>query len=274
MLSFITAIYNCLDLTKAMLQTLEATVDLSKHEVILVDDASEPETANYLSTLSSPYRVVTNPTNEGFAYSNNRAAHKAKGDVLIFLNNDLELSPKWLEPMLDLLENAPQAGLIGNVQRNHATGLIDHAGIFFDLEGMPTHARKNRNSLPSCSHQERNAVTAACVAIKRSTFIDHGGFSQDYRNGMEDVDFSLRLKQAGYRHYVSYQSVIRHHISVSPGRHEHNDANAQVYRRIWPNYAKTLGQKEWHREYLARYARHWWKFDARIFTALRLFIKS
>ncbi|MBT5170118.1 MAG: glycosyltransferase family 2 protein [Opitutales bacterium] len=263
-ISFIVAVHNCLDLTRSMIRSLEDTVDLSKCEVILIDDASGPDTAKYVQTLKAPYNTLRNETNLGFSASNNKAAHHATGTYLVFLNNDLEFAPGWLEPMLELECRLPKIGAIGNIQKNFQTGLIDHAGIFFDPNGMPTHAWKNRKKLPKGDWKERSAITAACLLMKRSLFEEMNGFDESYRNGMEDVDLCLRLRIAGYRLIVSHKSVIRHHISSSPGRHEHNDRNSELFRQQWSNSMRKTGIQEWPEEYFHRYARYWWRMNPRL----------
>ena len=272
--SFVTSLYGCLPLTQAMLASLWATVaDWSDKQIVLIDDASPDRTADFLQTLAADPRCVVlhNSTNLGFAASNNRAAAAAQGDILVFLNNDLVLLPGWLDPLLELLASLPDAGAVGNVQRSVATGLVDHAGIFFDLEGMPTHAHKNRAAPPPGPSRERNAATAACLAIPRQLFLQHGGFDVAYRNGCEDVDLCVRLRQAGRRIYVSHRSVILHHVSSSPGRNLHNDANSQLFRSRWASYTRSFGQIEWPAEYLRRYARHWWKIQpSKAYLALSL----
>ena len=260
-LSIITAVHHRRDLLQAMLQSLEANTDLRHAEVILIDDASDPETAAFLDSLAGRHRVLRNRDNLGFAASNNLGIEAAQGETLAFLNSDLELAPGWLEPMLSLLDSQPNIGVVGNIQFNFRTGLIDHAGIFFDLEGMPTHARKNRGRLPSGPCRERSAATAACLVARRDLIRSVNGFDTAYRNGMEDVDLCLRLKQMGKRHFVSHLSRVRHHVSSSPGRHKHNDRNTEIYRQRWPSYAKTLGATEWPAGYLERYARHWWRME-------------
>ena len=130
---------------------------------------------------------------------------------------------------------------------------------------MPTHAHKNRQNPPRGDSMERNAITAACLAIKRPLFLEVGGFDEDYRNGVEDVDLCMHLRKAGYRLLVSHRSVIRHHISVSPGRNRHNAANSERFRTKWSAFAAGFGQREWPREYLRRYARHWWRIDPKRF---------
>lgn len=275
-ISFITALHNCLPLTKAMLRSLEESVDLQDKEIILVDDCSTDGTGAFLDTLASRpnVTVIRNRENQGFARSNNSGAKAASGAVLLFLNNDLELQPGWLEPMVTLLQSLPAAGAVGNVQRNYATGLVDHAGIFFNLEGMPSHAHKNRRDPPPGEWIERNAVTAACLAIERERFLQVGGFDESYRNGFEDVDLCMKLRQRGDRLYVALKSEALHHISRSPGRNLNNERNSQRFRERWSAFARRYGNQEWPIEYFRRYARYWWRMNPPLaFRALYLLIR-
>lgn len=274
-ITFISSLHNCLPLTQAMVASLEATVSLAGNQLVLIDDCSTDGTAAYLQTLAdrSEITLLRNSENLGFAASNNQAAQAAIGEILVFINNDLEFSTGWLEPMLVCLATSAQAGAAGNVQRNFKTGLVDHAGIFFDLEGLPTHAHKNRKNPPRGKILERNAITAACLAIRKETFDSIGGFDERYRNGCEDVDLCLKLKTKGLRLYVALESVIRHHVSVAPGRNLNNARNTEIFRERWSHVSAELGQKEWPTEYFRRYARYWWRMNpALALKALRLLI--
>ncbi|MDQ8184557.1 glycosyltransferase family 2 protein [Pelagicoccus sp. SDUM812002] len=264
--TFISSLHNCLPHTRAMLSSLAATVDLANHQLVLVDDASSDGTPDFLQTLAQrpEITVIENAENRGFAASNNIAVAAARHPILLFINNDLEFSGSWLPPMLDALKNAPKAGAVGNVQRNFATGLVDHAGIFFDLDGLPTHAHKNRRNPPSGTLIQRNAVTAACMAIEKEIFLGVGGFDETYRNGCEDVDLCMKLKGEGYHLYVALESIVRHHISVSPGRNKYNDYNTQIFRKKWAKQSSKYGQQEWPKEYYRRYARYWWRMNPRL----------
>ncbi|EDY82397.1 glycosyl transferase, group 2 family protein [Verrucomicrobiia bacterium DG1235] len=276
-ISFVSALHNCLPLTKAMLSSLEATVDLSDKEIVLIDDCSTDGTSEFLDSLAERpnFKVLRNSENLGFARSNNLAAAASTGEIIVFINNDLEFSRNWLEPILDAFESLPETGAVGNVQRNFSTGLVDHAGIYFDLEGMPTHAHKNRRHPPRGKWIERNAITAACLATRRETFDSVGGFDESYQNGCEDVDLCMKLKSKGLRLYVALESVILHHVSVSPGRNSNNDQNSDIFRDRWSEYAKPFGKQEWAREYFRRYARFWWRMNPRLaLKALLLLPKS
>jgi GT2 family glycosyltransferase len=259
------------DLTRALAAALPATVGAVRWEAIVVDDASTDDTPAFLATLQPPFRIVRLPENRGFAHAVNRAAALARSPVLGLLNNDLVLRPGWLEPMLRLLREAPAAGAVGNIQTDPATGLVDHAGVFFDPEGMPTHAHKHRKRPPAGPWRERNAATGACLLLPRTLFLALGGLCEDYRNGMEDIDLCVRLRAAGHRIYVSHESVVGHHVSSSPGRHDAADANTALFRRRCAALAAPWGRQEWPLEYLRRYARRWWRIDpARAWRAFRM----
>ena len=271
--SIITALYNCADLTRAYVESLIVhTADID-WELILVDDASTDETDELLKQLESNprIRIVRNPENMGFSASNNKGASLAKAPVLAFLNNDLLLTPGWIEPMLNALQTCEHPGAIGNVQINPSTRLIDHAGVFFGLDGMPRQARKNRNHPPKTDISEWFAVTAACLLIKARLFQDIGGFDESYRNGFEDIDLCVKLKQEGLRNYVCNNSKIFHCVSSSPGRHHNNDRNSELFQQRWTDLTRQWGKRDWAPEYLQRYARHWWKFNlSKFLTALKL----
>jgi O-antigen biosynthesis protein len=273
--SFVVPVFNRLDLTRTFVEGLQATVPGDQWEAVFVDDGSSDGTAAFLATLPPPFRWLRQPVNGGFAKAVNRGASTTGAPVLGLLNNDIVLRPGWLQPMLSLLASAPRAGAVGNIQVNPASGLVDHAGVFFDLEGMPTHAHKNRRRPPPGPWRERNATTAACMLLPRGAWDEMGGLCEDYRNGMEDIDLCVRLKRAGYRIYVSHESIVGHLVSSSPGRRDHNDANTALFRQRCAATAAAWGREEWPREYLRRYARHWWRIDpARGWLALRLLMSA
>lgn len=260
-ISFLVPVFNRLDLTRSFVSALRSTVSGTDWEAILIDDGSSDGTQAFLQELKPPFRSLGLPDNQGFAHAVNQGANEARADILGLLNNDLILTPNWLEPMLHLIEREPRVSVVGNVQTNPATRLVDHAGIFFDPEGMPTHAHKNRKRPPGGRWRERNACTAACMLIRRSAFQEAGGFCEEYRNGMEDVDLCVRLRSLGHRILVSHESIVGHYVSSSPGRHEANAANTEVFRRRCSALAAPWGRTEWPAEYLRRYARQFWRVD-------------
>jgi O-antigen biosynthesis protein len=230
--SFIIPLYNGLPLTQAMLASLQATVPGNlEHEIIFVDDLSHDGTREWLRGLPAPCRFLLNEQNRGFAATCNRGAAIATGDFLFFLNNDLVLLPRWLEPMLSAFDRFPNAGLVGNVQLNFASGAIDHAGIFFDHKGKPTHDTRRGAGLSG--YRTAVAVTGACFGLRAGVWRQLGGFDEGYRNGCEDVDLCLRARQAGLTNHVSLRSTARHHVSASAGRKLRDEQNTARLHARW-----------------------------------------
>lgn len=240
--SFIVPLFNCLPLTQAMLASLRAHLPPGlSHEIILIDDGSTDGTRDWLATLADPaIRVLLNERNLGYAAANNRAARTARGRLLALLNSDLVLTAGWLEPMLEAHARlGRRAGLVGNVQLQATTGVLDHAGIIIDAKGKPEHLREWPRPRWRTATVTVPAVTAACVLLDRSLWEDLGGFDEGYVNGGEDLDLCFRARDLGRRHVVALRSVIRHHVSASPGRKLRDEQNS--YRLML----------RWHREFVA-----------------------
>ena len=262
-ISFLIPLYNCLPLTQVMLASLQATLPAGlDHEIILVDDGSTDGTRDWLQSLNTPQlRVLLNDRNLGYAAANNRAASIATGDILVLLNNDLILTPRWLEPMLVAYAAlAPRAGVIGNVQRAVATGDIDHTGFVITEHGKPEQDR----SPPSRFARLKKvpAVTGACLLISRALWQQLGGFDERYRNGCEDLDLCFKATAAGLANAVALRSIIFHHISASPGRRLHDEQNTRTLAIRWRSHLSRLGARAWCRDYLTRTVNARTAFDA------------
>lgn len=258
--SFVIPLFNCLELTKACLASLQATVPRGlDHEILLIDDGSTDGTREWLKGLASspgpgapasPIRVFLNETNLGYAASNNRGAREASGDLIVLLNNDLILLPGWLPPMLRFFRFGRRVGMVGNIQLNHSTGAVDHSGIQINTlakpehRGMPTGMDRLRSRLPVI------AVTGACAVVRRETFLLLGGFDEGFRNGGEDVDFCLRARAAGLRNWVTLSSVVLHHVSASPGRKARDEENSRRLASRWRSELVLEGSRTWCRRYI------------------------
>ena len=233
LVSFIIPVFNCLALTQDCLRSLEQTVQGHAWEAIIVDDCSTDGTGEFLASLPPPYRVLRNETRQGYSTSNNRAAVIARGEFLCLLNNDTVLLPGWLEPMLAAFERFPDAGVVGNVQRNLRTGRYDHMGVVFSPTGRHKCFGKYFFFKPLHGYIEWRAVTTACCLVRKAVFDEVGGFDKRFVNGCEDMDLCLRLGQAGYKHYVANDSVIYHYVSSSQGRQEFEQRNKEQLLERW-----------------------------------------
>jgi GT2 family glycosyltransferase len=253
--SFIIPLFNCLPVTQAIAAGLPPSLPANlEYEIILVDDGSTDGTREWLGRLQPPFRAILNEGNLGYGAANNRGAAAASGDLLALLNNDLVLEPGWFEPMLAAHRAlGKQAGLLGNVQIACATGEVDHAGIFINAKGKPEHLRRRPDPLARWLRPVRPvaAVTGACVLIGADLWRQLGGFDEGYRNGCEDIDLALRARALGRVNAVALRSVIRHHVSTSPGRKQRDEENTRRLARRWREELANLGQRAWtRREFL------------------------
>ena len=260
--SFIFPLFNCLALTQEALASLRRTLPAGlDYEILFVDDGSTDGTRTWLASLTAPCRVVLNEKNLGFAGACNRGAAAATGEHLFFLNNDLVFLPRWFEPMSTLLA-APDAGLVGNLQLNHRTDALDHAGIFFDPKGKPAH----ETAIPLLARlrgwRDVPALTGACLALRRDVWLRLGGFDEGFKNGGEDVDLALRARMIGLRNRVSVRSTVRHHISASLGRKQRDEENSRRLALRWGPQVATHAAPAWARAHLASLSENSFVFDA------------
>jgi GT2 family glycosyltransferase len=250
-------LFNCVALTQACVASLQATLPPGlAHEIILVDDGSTDGTREWLRTLHEPCRVLLNERNLGYAAANNRGVSLARGEFLALLNNDLVLAPRWLEPMLDAHRVlGTRAGIVGNVQLDAATGAVDHAGILINRQGKPEHARTLPPRWTQAFRRIRlvPAVTGACLLMARPQWERWGGFDEGFHNGGEDVDLCFRARAAGHVTAVALDSIIRHHVSASPGRKLRDEENSYRLARRWRReFLASAGDatRGWCRDYL------------------------
>jgi GT2 family glycosyltransferase len=272
-ISFVIPLYNCLGLTKACLESLQATVPRGlEHEIVFVDDGSTDGTREWLTSLKSPARVLLNESNLGYAASNNIGARAATGDILGLLNNDLVLMPGWLEPMIAALEGDPSIGIVGNVQLRVDNGEVDHAGLIVTAQGKISH---DRTRPPQGVLLDAACVTAACALLPRKRFIESGGFDEAFVNGGEDVDFCLRLRASGYRIVVATASTVRHHVSAARGpTGDRDERNSRLLTQRWRKELIQWGALTWAKEELTARAPSLWSKSGRRSLALRSFLRG
>jgi O-antigen biosynthesis protein len=148
--------------------------------------------------------------------SKNRAAREARGAVLAFVDDDLEVvTPDWLEEMAAHALR-PQIGAVG-AKLLDANGRIEHAGIALGILGVAGHPHRGlRGSSPGyfsrlgCT-QATSAVSGACLVLRRETFEEVGGFDEEKLVGaFSDVDLCLRLRSLGYRNVWTPYAVLRY----------------------------------------------------------------
>ena len=222
-------------LTKKCMDCLRETLgDSLSYEVLIANDGSVDGTAEYLQNLPGDCRVFHRDHCHGFAKNNNWLAREARGEHLLFLNNDAFVKGNWLIPMLDTFDKYPKVGFVGNVQKLSGSRRYDHMGVVFSPLGNPRHYGQGFFHRPFKGQVRKwSAVTAACCLIKRELFIEQGGFDEQFLNGCEDMDLCIRLNRAGYSHYVVHDSVIDHVKGATTGRKDRNKENFALLMQKW-----------------------------------------
>ena len=178
-------------------------------ELVLVDNASPDDTPALLRQWSDRAEVLLLEHNLNFAGGCNAGAARARGDVLVFLNNDTEVVPGALEALV--AQVAEPGVAIAGPRLLFPDGTIQHAGVAFlrnALGVMPQHVFHHQDGLLPAARgtYELDCVTGACLVIRRDVFDQLGGYDEGYRNGLEDVDLCLRARMAGHR--VVYRGDI------------------------------------------------------------------
>lgn len=196
------------------------------YEILIIENNStEEETFAYYKKLSQDPKIrLLRWKQQGFNYSaiNNYGAGKAKGEYLLFLNNDIEVqTPDWIQQLLANCQR-PEAAICGS-KLYYPDHTIQHAGVIVGLGGIAGHAFLNMPGsrtgyLHKASIQlNTSAVTAACMMMKKSVFDELEGFEEKLSVAFNDVDLCLRTVQAGYRIVYNPHVEMTHYESKSRG---------------------------------------------------------
>lgn len=213
-----------------------------RFEVVVVDNGSREAATRALYeeyARRGSFRVV--PYNEPFNFSTacNRGARAARGDALLFLNNDTEvLEAGWLDRMVRWLD-VPAVGAVG-ARLLFPDGTLQHAGVIVGMAGLASHLMHGTSEgSQSCFGsddwvRDLSAVTAACLLMSRELFDGLGGFDESYRLAYSDVELCLRVRAAGRRVVYAPDVRLLHHESQTHQRH--------VYRSDYERLSQHLEQ--------------------------------
>ena len=188
-------------------------------EVIVVDNGSSDGSAAFVRERFPAVRLVALNHNAGFAGGNNRGAAAAAGSWLVFLNNDTEVQPGWLQALVAAAGASETTGLVtSQIVFLHDPSILDSAGDAVTRAGG---AFKRGHGRPTHHYPAREPVFAACGAsflISKRLFDECAGFDEDFFLSHEDVDLSYRVRLRGYTCLYEPASIVRHVGSASLGR--------------------------------------------------------
>lgn len=234
------------DLLARVLEGL-ATTTWPDLEVTIVDNGStDPDAQSILA--ATHHRVERLPIGFNFPRLVNRGATASTGEILVFLNNDIEiLDPRWLEPLVTLAAQAG-SGPVGCLL-TYPDETIQHCGMAIGPRG-PEHPLRGVSKVvaPAQAYAAgaRTGVTGACLAIRADVFWALGGFDPLLKRDFNDIDLCLRAWEAGYRVWYTPDTELIHHESRSRGPATHPDTLGDwlIMRKRWAD-ALSRPDKWW-----------------------------
>lgn len=260
LVSIIIPTRNKWQLLQQCLRSIEEKTSYTHYEISVIDNNSdEPETLKYLDALAERWPVYRYPGSFNFSAINNFGASKAKGDYLVFLNNDTHvMKAEWLTAMLEQGQR-PDVGAVG-AKLLYRDGRIQHAGVVLGIGGVAGHAFRYRPA-KSISYFDfadvvRNcsAVTAACMLVPRSVFEKVEGFNERLSVAFNDIDFCLRLTQRGYLVIYTPLALLYHYESATRGK-LHPPEDEELMQKLWGDLIRrgdpyynphlTLSRDDW-----------------------------
>lgn len=236
--SIIVPVFNRLAYTRDCLHgIMEFTPAM--YEVIVVDNGSTDGSGDWLAGVPG-LRLLRNETNHGFARACNAGAAIARGEWLLFLNNDTIPQPGWLTAMIAAAERDPRIAIVGSKLIYPQSETVQHGGVSFGTSRLPQHDYEHADPDHDAVSVDRevDAVTGACLLTRRARFRELDGFDTGFVNGFEDVDFCLRARQQGGRILFCAHSRLLHYKSVSAPRIDTrtDKANIELFRSRWDRY--------------------------------------
>jgi O-antigen biosynthesis protein len=232
---------NGLKLVKQCIESLYRYTQYPNFEVLLIDNQSDDsEALAYFASLEQQGKIRLIAYDHPFNYSaiNNYAVTQAQGEIIILMNNDIELQHDgWMEEMVSQALR-PDIGCVG-AKLYYPNGTIQHAGVILGIGGVAGHAHKY---FPKDHHgyfsrlkviHNVSAVTAACLAVKKSIFHEVAGLDAEHLAiAFNDVDFCLKVRNAGYRNLWTPYAEMVHHESVSRGTEDTPEKQARFHREV------------------------------------------
>ena len=248
LVSIVICTRNQYKLLETCIRSITSIINYPRYEIIIVDNGSdEARTLDYLAQLpikDERVRVIRDDSPFNYAALNNMAVEHAQGDLVALLNNDIEvIHADWLTEMVGHALR-PEVGCVG-AKLLYPDDTVQHVGVLVGpgkdapdaiaahyLRGIPAKAPGYANR--AIVAQQLTAVTAACLVIRKATFLSVGGLDAEHLAvTYNDVDFCLRVGELGLHHVLTPHAVLYHHESVSRGR----DASSKNKARFLPELA-------------------------------------
>lgn len=248
--SVIIPAHNQFHLTYHCLAALLLAPNVTPFEVILVDDGSTDRTQD-IAQLVSGITCIRNETPQGFVHACNRGAQQARGEYLVLLNNDTEVTPDWLDELLWPFEHFGRVGLTGARLLFPDGRLQEAGGIVWSSANPANYGRGGNPHEPRYSYARQvDYLSGACLMIPAGLWNRLGGLDAVYAPAyFEDTDLAFRVREQGYKTVYAPLSRVVHFeggsngTDVSLGIKRHQEINRPTFRHKWLNACAGHGRE-------------------------------
>lgn len=216
------------ELLKLCISSIVDKTTYGNYDITIIDNGSvEPKTFAFLDILRKDpvFTIIRDDRQFNFSALNNRAIEKARGTYVCLMNNDIEiLSEQWLEEMMSFAQ-FDDVGCVG-ARLWYPDNRLQHAGVLIGFHGVAGHMHKHIKrgetgyAHRAALHQSLSAVTAAVMLVKKSIYHEVGGLDESFAVAFNDVDFCLKVRDAGYRNIYTPFAEMYHHESASRGKED------------------------------------------------------
>ncbi|RRH74729.1 glycosyltransferase family 2 protein [Falsigemmobacter faecalis] len=216
--SVIIPVYNQSPYTLACLRSLLVHDTTRRFEVIVVDDCSTDDTALQMRRIPWVH-YLPQQVNGGFIASCNAGLARARGEYVLFLNNDTEVLPGWLDELSETFVNFPSAGLVGSVLI-YPNGVLQESGGIVWRDGQPWNYGRNATPRdPQVSYARPVAYcSGASIMLPRALIEGFGGFDRHFAPAYyEDTDLAMKVREAGLTVMVQPLSKLIHYEGITSG---------------------------------------------------------
>ena len=247
LVSIIIPVFNNAALSRKCLAALKKNTAGCSYEVIVIDNASKDETPDLLKSCDlQDLTVISNRENVGFTKACNQGARRARGEFVLFLNNDTEPQPGWLNALLDLVRSDDRIGIAG-CKLVYPDGRLQEAGgiIFNDGSGLNYGRLDDPNDPRYCYVREVDYVSGAALLVHHDLLRRLNYFDERYSPGYyEDTDLCFGARSLGYKVMYAPFSIVVHHegassgTDLSRGMKQYQVVNKQKFVQKWTSALK------------------------------------